>query len=156
MTKLWTSIGLAAVVVVAAVVAQTGAGQAVMRDIGLTRTPAGYAQLSFARPQALPSRFTSPTTRVTVPFEIRNSSGAEHTYQWSIAFVRGHGTDRLAAGGTRVPAGGAVTTAPAVTVSCPGGGRVRVDVSLVSPRESIDFYATCAPPAGGTPTGGTP
>ena len=154
MTKLWTSIGLVAVVVVAAVVAQTGAGQALMREIGLTRAPAGYAQLSFARPQSLPSRFTSPAS-LTVPFEIRNSTGAEHTYEWSIALVRGHSTDRLATGGTRVPAGGAVTTAPAVTVSCPGGGRVRLDVGLVSPRESIDFYATCAPAARGTPTGGT-
>jgi hypothetical protein len=154
MKKLWTSIGLVAVVVVAAIVAQTGAGQALMREIGLTRTPAGYAQLSFARPQSLPSRFTSPAS-LTVPFEIRNSSDAEHTYQWSIALVRGQRTDRLATGGTRVPAGGTVTTAPAVTVSCGGGGRVRLDVGLVSPRESIDFYATCAPPARGTPTGGT-
>jgi hypothetical protein len=154
MTKLWTSIGLVAVVVAAAVVAQTGAGQALMREIGLTRTTAGYAQLSFARPQSLPSRFTSPAS-LTVPFEIRNSTGSEHTYHWSVTLAQGQGTDRLGMGSTRVPAGDAVTVAPAVTVTCSGGGRVRLDVGLVSPRESIDFYATCAPPARGTPTGGT-
>ncbi|HEX4063335.1 MAG TPA: hypothetical protein VHY58_20170 [Streptosporangiaceae bacterium] len=154
MTKLWTSIGLVAVVLVAAVVAQTGAGHSLMREIGVTRTPPGYTQLSFAHPQALPSRFTSPAS-LTVPFAIHNSTGAEHTYQWSIALVHGQNTDRLASGGTRVPAGGVVTTAPAVTVSCTGSGRVRLDVGLVSPRESIDFYATCTPPAGANTTGGT-
>jgi hypothetical protein len=161
MTKLWSAVGLVAVVVAAAVLAQTGAGRALTREMGLTRTPPAYAQLSFAQPQSLPGSLTAPDTTLSVPFEIRNSSAAGRTYQWSVTLVHGRSIQRLAMGGTRVPAGGSVTTDPTVTVSCTGG-RARLDVGLASPHESIDFYLTCAaatgtpiPSGSATPTGGT-
>jgi hypothetical protein len=154
MTKLWSFVALVAAVLAVAILAQTGAGQSLMRDVGLSKTPAGYTQLSFARPQSLPSTLPSPGATVHVPFEIRNSSGAQHTYRWSVTLSRGGSTDHLTSGGTRVRAGAAVTVAPAVTVSCTHG-RVRLDVGLASPRESIDFFATCVSPTGVSPTGGT-
>lgn len=152
MTKLWSFVGLAGVVLAVAILAQTGAGQALMRDVGLAKTPAAYTQLSFARPQSLPGTVPASGTTLRVPFEIRNTSAAQRTYQWSVTVRRGQRTDQLTSGGTRVPAGAAVTVTPSVTVACVSG-RIRVDVGLVSPRESIDFYATCVAPSG--PGGGT-
>jgi hypothetical protein len=149
MTRIRSFVALGAVVLAAAILAQTGAGRALMRDVGLSKTPAGYTQLSFARPRSLPSRLPSPGVTVRVPFEIRNSTDAQRTYQWSVTLNHDQSTDHLTSGGTRVPAGAAVTVTPAVTVSCPHG-RVRLDVGLASPRESIDFYATCVPASGVT------
>jgi hypothetical protein len=147
MAKLWSFVGLVGVVLAVAILAQTGAGQGLMRDVGLSKTPSAYTQLSFARPQSLPGTVTTPRATVRVPFEIRNTSAAQRTYQWSVTLRRGQRTDHLTSGGTRVPAGAAVTVAPSVTVACVSG-RIRVEVGLASPRESIDFYATCVAPSG--------
>jgi hypothetical protein len=149
MAKLWSSVALVAVVLAVIILAQTSAGQALIRDVGLSKTPAGYTQLSFARPQSLPSTLSPPGATVRVPFQIRNSSGVQRTYRWSVTLSHGQSTDHLSSGGTLVRAGAAVTVTPAVTVSCTHG-RVRLDVGLASPRESIDFYATCVPATGGT------
>jgi hypothetical protein len=143
MKKLWSSVALVAVVLAVALLAQTSAGQALMRDVGLSKTPAGYTQLSFARPQSLPATVPSSGATVRVPFKIRNSSGTQHTYRWSVTAAHGQSTGQLSSGSTQVRAGAEVTVTPAVTVSC-ANGRVRLNVGLASPRESIDFYATCA------------
>jgi hypothetical protein len=149
MSKLRGYVALGAVVLVAAVLVQTAAGQALMRGLGLSKTPTGYAQLSFAHPQALPGTLPSPRATVAVPFEIRNSASAPRTYQWSIVLAHGAGTQRLASGNVQVPAGKAVTVARTLRFSCPAGP-VRLTVGLANPRESIDFLATCSAAGAGT------
>jgi hypothetical protein len=142
MTKLWSSLILVVAVLAVAILAQTSAGHALMRGMGLTRDAPGYTQLSFAHPESLPADLT-PKAALRVPFEIHNSSASAHTYQWTITLARGRTSQRLASGQVRAAAGQTVTVSRAVAVSCPSG-RVRLDFGVTSPRELIDFYATCA------------
>jgi hypothetical protein len=149
MAKVRTSLGVAAVVVVAAGLAQTPPGHTLLRAIGLSQAPAAYTQLYFTGPRTLPVTLASPDATVAVPFGIRNTSPANRGYQWSITLVRGGNTQQLASGSAQVASGTAATVARAVTFSC-APGRVRVEVGLASPRESIAFWATCQP--GGSPS----
>ena len=126
--------------------AQTPPGHRLLRDMGLSQAPAAYTQLYFASPRTLPATLTSPAATAAVPFEIRNTSSAPRNYQWSITLVRGGKTEQLASGSAQVLAGGAVSVARTVRFSC-APGRVRVETSLASPRESIGFWATCQPGA---------
>jgi hypothetical protein len=163
MAKVRTYLGVAAVVVVAAGLAQTPPGYTLMRDMGLSQAPAAYTQLYFAHPSSLPAILTSSAATVAVPFEIRNTSTAPRGYQWSISITlqpsgkvtgnkatrnkaarqQGGSTRQLGSGSVQVPPGGTVTVAKAVTFSC-APGRVHVEIGLTSPRESITFWAACA------------
>ena len=140
---------LAAVVLATAGLAQTSPVHALLRRLGLEKS-AAYTELAFTRPQSLPEPLTSRTAVVDMPFEIHNVSPASRTYRWSIMVIRGGHDHRVASGTARVPAGRTTTVRPAVAVSCVNG-RVRFEVVLASPRESIDFWTACWSPGARAP-----
>jgi hypothetical protein len=154
MAKLWSSLGLVGVVLAGAILSQTSAGQALMRGMGLAGAPAGYAELSFARPQSLPAKLPGRHATLRVPFQIRNTAQSQRTYQWSVDVVRDGTARRAAAGHVQIRRGGTASVTPAVTLTC-SGGRVQIAVGLASPHESIDFWANCAPRATASPSPGT-
>ncbi len=137
-------VALIAVVVVLAALAQTGPGYALLKDAGLYKDPASYTELAFAAPADLPARLTSKETPLRLAFRIHNVSGSSRGYDWSVVLVHA-GRSKVAAGGAvAVPAQGQTTVAKTVPLACTGG-RLQVIVRLADPRESIDFWTTCAP-----------
>ncbi len=147
MARWWGFAGLTAAAVTAAGVAQTPAGHSALASAGLFNKPASYTSLAFAAPQSLPGRLRSTHQNLGVSFVIRNSSGASHSYQWSITALRHGHPRRVAAGGVRVRPGSAATVTRQVTTSC-AGGRLRLAVNLSRPAEAIDFWTACAPGKG--------
>jgi hypothetical protein len=149
MANLRSLVVLAAVVLAAAGLAQTSPGHALLRRLGFEKS-AAYTELAFTRPQSLPEQLTSRTVVVDVPFEIHNVSPASRDYRWSIMVVRGGHGHHVASGHTRVPAGRTTTVGPAVAISCVNG-RLRLQVVLASPHESIYFWTACWSPGARTP-----
>jgi hypothetical protein len=135
-----------AVLVAAAVLAQTPAGHAVLRQAGLEQVPPSYAVLSFAEPQSLPTQLVAPHATVHVPFTIQNQSAATQSYQWSLNAAKAGGPAsadaRPVIGSTTVAPGVAATMNPALRINCTGG-QVRVVIHLARPAESIYFLADC-------------
>jgi hypothetical protein len=133
--------------VAAAALAQVSVGQTVLRDAGLEQVPSSVAALSFAEPQALPTRLPARRTTVRVPFTITNDSAALQDYRWSLSAARTGGragglTARPVSGGIAVAPGATVTMDSALRLSCVGG-QIRITVRLASPAESIYFLANC-------------
>jgi hypothetical protein len=150
MGKLRGYVALGVAVLAVAVLAQTSPGRSVVRGLGLSKAPARYAQLSFTRPQALPTIVGAPHATVSEPFEIRNSGSGQQTYEWSVTLAESGVTQRLASGHTVLAAGRAATVTKAVRFGCRAGNQVRLTFSLASPRQSIDFSATCDSAAPGS------
>jgi hypothetical protein len=134
-----------AVLLAAVALAQTPAGHAVLRGVGLEQASSSYAALSFAQPQSLPSRLPAPHTTVHVPFTIENDSAAAQSYIWSLNVADAGRAARPVSGRITLAAGATVTLDPALTLNCTGG-QVRIAVHLASPAESIDFLAYCPAP----------
>jgi hypothetical protein len=133
---------LAAVVILAAGLAQTTAGHATLRTVGLFQEPTRYTSLAFSDPQALPEQLPAARVSVSVSFVIHNSGRSRRHYRWSVLLVQADRTRREAAGDTTIAAGhGAGITAPA-KVSCQQG-RIRIIVKLARPAETIDAWTTC-------------
>lgn len=145
----WSAFGLAAVVVLAAGLAQTGPGHALLQDTGLYQVPTSYTQLSFTAPNSLPASLESERAPIHVSFAIHNVSGSSRTYHWSIELVRSGRGHQEASGAVNAPAQGSVTVARTVTMACTGG-RLQVVVRLASPVESIDFWTACSSPGSHT------
>jgi hypothetical protein len=141
---------IVAAAALAAGLAQTSAGQSVLRRAGLAQHPASYTSLAFADPQSLPTRLSAAPTRVSVPFAVTNTSAGLRSYHWSIVLDRAGRTDPLAAGEVAVPAGDRAAVAATVTASC-AAGQARMTVRLTAPAEAIDFWLACSPQAGGQP-----
>jgi hypothetical protein len=140
----WSAVAVVAVVLAAVGFAQTGAGRAVLRAAGLAGDPPSYTSLSFAAPSQLPSQLYSRDVLLSAPFVIHNSSSAPRRYRWQI-FEKRNGRQRaLLTGQTAVVANGSTTVKWQALASC-GGGRMRIQVALAVPRESIAFWAACAP-----------
>ena len=133
----------------AAGLAQTSAGHALLGRAGLYQEPASYTSLAFTDPRSLPARLAAAPTRVSVPFAVTNASDGPRRYHWSVALDRAGRSYRLAAGEVGVPAGDRATVAATVTASC-ATGPARLTVLLAAPAESIDFWLACSPRAGRT------
>jgi hypothetical protein len=149
MMNKWSVLVLAALVVASAGLAQTSAGHGLLRDIGLSQTPASYTELAFTDPQALPTQLGSEHAAINMSFGIHNVSDSSRTYRWSIELVRSGRSSLKAAGVVSTPAYGRATVDKTVTTSC-AGGRLEVVADLASPAESIDLWLTCAPRSGST------
>lgn len=141
---------LVACVAVAAGLAQTPPGHAVLRGAGLFQPPASYTELAFTRPQSLPAQLLSAEALFDVGFSIHNVSQAARSYRWSIVTLHGGQARTAAAGSATVAAGKRGVVNRQVLASCVGG-TLRVQVRLASPREAIDFVTTCVPRNGRTP-----
>lgn len=140
-------LALAAVVLVTAGIAQTGAGQALLRQAGVIASAPGYTELAFARLQALPAQAASQA-KFNVSFVINNVTSVTHDYQWSLWLVNNGHTHYMGKGDTPLEAGHGATVTHAVVMTC-SAGRARIVVRLASPAESIDFWSKCLPRGGG-------
>lgn len=142
----------AAAVVVAVLaliaVAQTAPGRSVFRTMGLTAHPARYTELAFAQPSSpgasdasTPRTGSQPQLNLGVPFVLHNVEGAPRSYDWVVdASARGQ-TTNVARGEVHLTAGQRVEVKP--HVACNYRGRVRIEVRLASPAQSIGFWTEC-------------
>jgi hypothetical protein len=136
-------VALVAVATLAAGVAQTGAGHALLRRTGLFEEPTSYTSLAFQNSQPPPAQLPARRASVKVPFVIRNASDTAHTYQWSLLLVQGRHTRRVAAGSVGVAARRQVVIARSAKIFC-ARGQVEIVVSLAHPAEYIDAHVTCS------------
>lgn len=143
--KPWNWVALAVLVPVMAGVAQTGAGQSLLRSAGLAAPPTSYVALSFRDPQALPARLASPVAAVRVSFVIRSvsASPAARVFHWSIQLREAGSRLTVAAGQVPVPGGAERIVSTTVLAAC-SGGRLQLAVKLARPAESIDYWTACA------------
>jgi hypothetical protein len=121
--------------------AQTGAGQAALRSLGLLKSPS-YTALSFREPQSLPSHLSARRSDVPVSFSIGNVSDSERAYHWSIGLSSDVPSQQVADGNVRVTAGSTVGVSRTVMAKCTGK-RLHLVVRLADPAESIGFWAAC-------------
>ena len=133
---------VAIVLVLAAGLAQTGAGHTLIRLAGLSGAPAAYTALSFTSPQSLPASVRSGPFALTVPFMVRNVSAAARTYRWSVSAMQGTRTRAEVQGSLTIAADQAENLNQPVSGSC-RAGPLQVVIRLAAPAESIDFWATC-------------
>ena len=140
--QLIAAVATAAIVVLAAVLAQTAAGKSVLRDAGLLGSPQGYTELEFVEPAKLPAQLTPGTQRVRVPVRIHNVEATARTYRWSVVAIDGGQTERLAGARQDLAKGQSRYLDPRVPLTC-SGRRVRVEVRLADPAQSIGFWVKC-------------
>jgi hypothetical protein len=143
-TKPRTWIALAILVPVIAGVAQTGAGQSLLRSAGLAGPPTSYVALSFRDPQALPARLATPYAAIHVSFVVHNvsASPAARMFRWSVRLTETGSRLTAAAGRVLVPGGAERTVTATVQTAC-AGGRLQLVVQLARPAESIDYWMAC-------------
>lgn len=132
---------LVAVVAVAAL-AQTAAGQSLMRSAGLARTPAASTALAFTDPGGLPTSLPAGHVGLTVSFAVHNASVSAASYRWTIEVVYGKSHRRAASGQTEILANQTKAETRQVTTFCPRG-QLEIVVRLAAPAESIHFRAAC-------------
>jgi hypothetical protein len=121
-----------------------------MRTAALTGGGDGsYSELAFAKPDALPHGLPRASTRIEMPFELTNRTGAKQDYRWSIVAITGGRTTELAHGAAQIPAAARATIDPRASYACRTGGRVRIEARADGGRETIGFWARCV-------TGATP
>jgi hypothetical protein len=134
-----------AVIALAAGIAQTSAGHAILRRAGLVKAPPGYTSLAFAHPQQLPEQLHSNPARVPISFVIHDIGNVPRDYRWSILLVDEGPIRHVDTGEVHVAPGRGTVISRSVNISCPRG-RMRIVVNLQSPQESIDAWTACWPP----------
>lgn len=144
----WLGVAVVAALALAAVgIAQTAAGRSVLRSAGLTAKPSRYTELSFARPMLLPEKFPHGRFKVTAPFTIHNAGDTPRTYHWTVEEIASGRTTAIAHGRVTEDPGIRRAANPRMWLHCSGRERVRVQVRLQDPAESIGWWARCLPPA---------
>ncbi|TYB60598.1 hypothetical protein FXF51_30740 [Nonomuraea sp. PA05] len=129
-------------VVVAALGLQSEQGRRLLLSAGLAGAPAGYTELAFADPQDLPDRLPATSYLVPPSFTIRNVTGREHEYGWSVRLTESGNTRTVASGRVRLADGQPVTITPPTKALCEPGP-IRLGV-LLEGGESIAFRASCS------------
>jgi hypothetical protein len=142
-------IALAAGAMLAAGLGQTSRGHAVLRAMGLLDEPTTYTSLAFLNPQSLPQQLEATRASVNASFVIHNANTTPSTYQWSVLLAQGRRTHRLAGGNVLVAPGHGAAISPSLEIDCTSG-KVRIEVNLAHPAESIDVWLTCPPRRGRT------
>ena len=141
-TQLIAAAVTAAIVVLATVLAQTAVGKSVLRDAGLLASPQAYTELEFVEPAKLPVQITPGTHRLRIPFRIHNVEDGARTYRWSVDMISDGHTRRLAGARQDLAKGQSRYLHPRVPLSC-SGGRVRIEVRLADPVQSIGYWVKC-------------
>ena len=136
---------LVAVVAVAASIAQTSSGHAMLRKAGLFEQQTSYTSLAFQNLQSLPEQLKSKRASVPISFMIHNVSDTPRDYVWSVLLLQGQHRPRVAAGGIRVASGHSAEITRSVKIACTRE-QVRIVVNLVRPAESIDASMACSSP----------
>ena len=97
----------------------------------------------------LPEKFPHGRFKVHAPFAIHNVGGARHTYRWTVEEVAGGQSTRVAGGQITLEPGVRRSANPGMWLRCTRTGRVRVQVRLSDPAESVGWWANCLPGPGG-------
>nr|SBO91439.1 hypothetical protein BN4615_P953 [Nonomuraea gerenzanensis] len=128
--------------VVAALGLQSDQGRHLLVEAGLAGAPAGYTELAFAAPQELPDRVPATSYLVPPSFTIRNVTGRQHEYGWSVHLTESGRSRTVAGGRVTLADGQPVTITPPTKALCePGPITLRV---LLEGGEAIAFRATCS------------
>jgi Tfp pilus assembly protein PilX len=145
-------VALLVVLILVALAAQTAAGKSLLRHAGLIGGREAYTALAFENPRNLPADLRGhPSLRVG--FTLRNAEGGPRAYRWTIVSQTRRGTSRLASGITSAADGQLVRAGARIRIPCTGD-RVRVNVRLADPAESIGFWTRCTRLPGAGATGG--
>lgn len=134
----------------AAGLAQTSRGKKILRQVGISSRARPYTALSFSNPSGLPAADEPGRGEQSVSFIIHNAGANRLRYQWLIAV----GSSAPAVSGSiTVAAGQSITVSRRVSLPCSTGGaagrsahrwtRVRLEVSLNRPAESIGYWSGC-------------
>jgi hypothetical protein len=143
----WRGIAVqVAVIAVAAGMAQTSAGHAILRRTGLFQAPSSYTSLAFVHPQSLPEQLHSNLANVPISFVIHDIGSVPRDYPWAILLNDDGRTYRVSSGNVRLAPNRDAVISRSVDISCTRG-RVRITVSLATrPPESIDAWTACRSP----------
>ena len=136
---------LAAAVLAATAVAQTAGGKSLLHRAGLTGGDETYTALAFADARNLPLQL--PAAGARVAFSVHNAEASGRTYRWTVLALGARGTRVLANGRLPVAKGKTAFAAPSIALPC-SRGRLRVQVRLADPPESIGFWTSCTGPRG--------
>jgi hypothetical protein len=133
-----------AAVAVAAGIAQTSTGHAVLRQAGLLQRATPYTSLYFMNARDLPAQLSGRKTPFRVWFAIANESSTSREYAWSVLVTQPRGAHLAGRGSVQVASGSKAVVDRVARISCPGG-RVRVTVRVLAAGvdEAIDAWATC-------------
>jgi hypothetical protein len=123
-------------------VAQTSAGQSLLRRAGLTSKPPAYTELAFSLPEELPEKLPPARVPIHAPFVIHNVADSSRTYSWTFRELQGTRAKVLSTGRLSVAAGGRARANPQLQVTC-HGQRERIELRLSQPAQSIGWWATC-------------
>jgi hypothetical protein len=134
----------------AAALAQTSRGKKILRQVGISAPSRHYTALSFSDPSGLPAPDQPGPSQQSVSFTIHNAGVNRLSYEWRIAVGS---AVPAASGSITVPAGQSTTVGRRVRLPCSTGGsagrsarrltRVRIEVSLSRPAESISYWTGC-------------
>jgi hypothetical protein len=133
---------LAAIALIAIAVAQSAFGRGALRDSGLQGGDERYTELAFAQPTKVPEYLSEYRPTLDLPVGIHNGEGEARTYRWTATVTHGRRTKRLDWGTVDLGPDGRAVLHPDVKFSCLRG-RVRVDVSIEDPKQSIGAWIRC-------------
>ncbi|NRQ32321.1 hypothetical protein HII36_10790 [Nonomuraea sp. NN258] len=129
-------------VVAAGLGAQTEQGRDLLLAAGLAGAPAGYTELAFATPTALPGRVPATSFLVPPAFTIRNVTGRQREHAWSVRLVESGRTRAVANGRVTLADGQSVTITPPTKALCaPGPITIRVELAG---GQAITHRAVCS------------
>lgn len=143
---------LLVVLILLALAAQTAAGKSLLRHAGLIGGRDAYTALAFENPRNLPADLRGHP-KLRVGFTLRNAEGGPRTYRWTIFSQTRRGSRKLASGSVFAAKGTLARAGARIRIPC-SGDRVRVNVRLAEPAESIGFWTHCSPLPGAGGTGG--
>jgi len=132
-----------AVVVGLVGLAQSSAGQRLLRATGIVATDRGFVSLSFVSPETLPTVLTRTTSPVAVPVTIANDTPHPRTVAWTVTVTGSRVlAGRSELGGTIVlDAGASWTFRLALALRCFSSTRIRIALNT---GERIDVLTDCA------------
>lgn len=139
--RLFVSVLIIVLILVAVGLAQTSTGQSVLRSLGLTARHSGFTALYFPYAAELPAAKSGRRGHQQVVFVISNREGRRMSYDWRVS-VSGQGVRLI--GTDALPPGHDVRISQRLALRCPAG-RKRVTVSLISPAQSIGYWVRCRP-----------
>lgn len=120
-------------------IAQTSGGRQILKQAGLYASSAPFTEIYFPNPAELrvPARRHHRLHRVV--FVIRNEEHESMSYMWSIGLAS---SPALRTGRTVLGVKQQTTVTRMVPVAC-SGSRVRVEVRLLKPPETIGYWEHC-------------
>ena len=127
------------VIVSLAILAQSAAGQHVLKRLGIVGHPPSFTELSFDQPLELPSTLTQKPHPVAIAFTIANHSSRTASYEWKIV-ATASARQTLRSGFVQLAAGQRVSVVPQLELGCVTRTRVNV---VLSSGENIGFWTTC-------------